>query len=474
VSPSPDDLVRRIADEEVRFLDIRFCDLLGRVQHFSLPAAAVTPSLLADGVAFDGCSIRGFQSIDKSDMLLLPDLGSAWIDPFRDRRTLVVNSFVHDPATGEPFSRDPRHVARKAEAHLAASGIADRAFFGPEPEFYIFDSIRFGEDANAAFHHIDSAEGWWNTGREEEGGNLGYRIPYKEGYSPVSPHDRFADLRDTMVALLEDCGIAVEKSHHEVSSGGQTEINYVYGTLLRSADELQLLKYVVKNAAWRHGKSVTFMPKPLQGDNGNALHVHQSLWKDGEPLFHDPLGYGGLSDTARYYIGGIMRHAASLCALTNPSLNSYHRLLPGFEAPVNLVYSQGNRSASVRVPVTGDDARAKRVEIRFPDATGNPYLAFSALLMAGLDGIRNKTEPPAPVDADLYTSEGADGRPLDRLPESLGEAVRALEEDHDYLLAGDVFTPDLIETHVRLKREREIDAIRHRPHPYEFALYYDA
>ncbi len=472
MSPTPHDVLRRIADEDIKFLDLRFCDLFGQMQHFSIPAATIGESFFTEGIAFDGCSIRGFQSIEKSDMLLIPDLSSLCVDPFRARKTLILNSFVHDPATGDPFSRDPRNIARKAERYLQDSGIADRAYFGPEPEFHIFDSVRFGEDVNASFHQLDSAEGWWNTGREEEGGNLGYRIRPKEGYSPVSPHDRFADLRDTMVALLQDCGIVVEKSHHEVSSGGQTEINYVFSTLLRSADELQLLKYVVKNTAWQHGKTVTFMPKPLQGDNGNALHVHQSLWNGDEPLFHDPNGYAGLSDTARHYIGGVMRHARSLLAFTNPSLNSYHRLLPGFEAPVNLVYSQGNRSACVRIPVTGDDPRTKRVEIRFPDATSNPYLGFAAILMAGLDGIQHKIEPPEPIDADLYASHG--GNAPDRLPESLDEAVNALEQDHAYLLRGDVFTPDLIETYIRLKREREIDAIRHRPHPYEFALYFDA
>ncbi|MFF4948460.1 type I glutamate--ammonia ligase [Streptomyces chattanoogensis] len=465
--------MRRIRDEDVKFLDIRFCDLFGQVQHFSIPTGSVTESFFTEGVAFDGCSIRGYSSIDESDMLLVPDLDTVPTDPFRTKKTLILNSFVHHPATGEPFTRDPRGVARKAERHLLESGIADRAYFGPEPEFYVFDSVRFGEDANAAFHQVDSAEGWWNTGREEEGGNLGYKIRYKEGYSPVSPHDRFADLRDTMVTFLEDCGIAVEKSHHEVSSGGQTEINYVYNTLLRSADQLQLLKYVVKNTAWQHGKTVTFMPKPLQGDNGNALHVHQSLWQGDEALFHNPDGYAGLSDTARHYIGGIMTHAPGLLAFTNPSLNSYHRLMPGFEAPVNLAYSQGNRSACVRIPVTGDSPRAKRIEIRFPDATSNPYLAFSALLMAGLDGIRNKIEPPEPIDADLYDTSGSGGTPPARLPESFAEAVNALEQDHAYLLEGGVFTTDLIETYLRLKREREIDAIRHRPHPYEFALSFD-
>nr|WP_219852887.1 type I glutamate--ammonia ligase [Streptomyces solincola] len=463
--------MRRVSDDEVKFLDIRFCDLFGQVHHFSIPTTTLKESFFTEGVAFDGCSIRGFESIEKSDMLLIPDLDSVSVDPFRAKKTLILNSFVHDPATGEPFSRDPRHVARKAERHLRESGIADRAYFGPEPEFSIFDSVRFGEDANAAFHQLDSAEGWWNTGREEEGGNLGYKIRYKDGYSPVSPHDQFADLRDTMVTALEDCGIVVEKSHHEVSSGGQTEINYVFNTLLRSADELQLLKYVVKNTAWQHGKTVTFMPKPLQGDNGNALHVHQSLWRGDQALFHDPLGYAGLSELARHYIGGVLRHAPSLLAFTNPSINSYHRLLPGYEAPVNLSYSQGNRSASVRIPVTGADPRAKRVEIRFPDATSNPYLGFSALLMAGLDGIRHKTEPPEPIDADLHGTE--DGHTLARLPESLGEAMNALERDHDYLLEGGVFTADLIETYVAFKREREVEAIRQRPHPYEFALYFD-
>jgi glutamine synthetase len=406
-------------------------------------------------------------------MQLLPDPATARVDPFRTEKTLNLNFFVHDPFTLEPYSRDPRNIARKAEQYLAESGIADTAFFGAEAEFYIFDSVRFGEDSNTSFHEVDSVEGWWNTGRAEDGGNLGYKTRYKGGYFPVSPFDHYADLRSEMVRELIGSGFSVERAHHEVGTGGQAEINYKFNTLLHAADDLQLFKYVIKNTGWRNGKSVTFMPKPLFGDNGSGMHTHQSLWKDGSPLFYDESGYGGLSDTARYYIGGILHHAPSLLAFTNPTVNSYHRLVPGFEAPVNLVYSQRNRSACLRIPITGSNPKAKRIEFRCPDASGNPYLAFAAMVLAGLDGIRNKIEPPEPIDKDLYELPPDEARNVPQVPDSLDKVIDNLEADHDFLLEGGVFTDDLIQTWISLKREAEINPLRLRPHPHEFSLYYD-
>ncbi len=470
---NPEELLRYLKDEDVKFVDVRFCDLPGVMQHFNMPVESFDDSVITDGLAFDGSSIRGFQAIHESDMLLLPDVATAFIDPFRIQKTLALNFFIHDPFTREAYSRDPRNVAKKAEAYLASSGIADTAYFGAEAEFYIFDSIRHETASNQAFYYIDSIEGAWNTGREEEGGNRGYKTAYKGGYFPVSPVDHFSDLRDAMVRRLIDVGFTVERSHHEVGTAGQAEINYRFNTLLHSADDVMLFKYIVKNTAWHAGKTVTFMPKPLFGDNGSGMHAHQSLWKDGQPLFHDEAGYGGLSDIARYYIGGLLHHAPSLLAFTNPTVNSYHRLVPGFEAPVNLVYSARNRSACVRIPISGNNPKAKRIEFRCPDSSGNPYLAFSAMMMAGLDGIKNKIEPAAPVDKDLYELPPEEAKDIAQVPASLGAVIDRLESDHDYLLEGGVFTPDLIETWISYKRENEIDPLRLRPHPYEFALYYD-
>ncbi|MDQ3406513.1 MAG: type I glutamate--ammonia ligase [Actinomycetota bacterium] len=470
---SPDEVLRFIADEEVKFVDVRFCDLPGVMQHFTLPAAAFDQDAFTEGLAFDGSSVRGFQSIHESDMLLLPDPYTARIDPFRTEKTLIVNFFVHDPFTREAYSRDPRNIARKAEQYIAESGIADTAYFGPEAEFYIFDSIRFDYTENSSFHKIDSVEGWWNTGAEENGNNKGYKTRFKGGYFPVPPVDHFADLRDQMVLKMQDSGFIVERAHHEVGTGGQTEINYRFNTLLHAADDLQLFKYIIKNTAWAADKSATFMPKPLFGDNGSGMHVHSSLWKDGEPLFHDESGYAGLSDMARHYIGGILAHAPSLLAFTNPTVNSYHRLVPGYEAPVSLVYSQRNRSACVRIPITGNNPKAKRVEFRCPDSSGNPYLAFAALVMAGLDGVKNRIEPPAPIDKDLYELPPEEAKDVAQVPASLDQVLEALEADHEYLLEGGVFTPDVIETWIALKREQEIEPLRLRPHPYEFGLYYD-
>jgi len=459
-------------EQGVELIDIRFSDLPGIQQHFNIPAAELETAL-EDGLAFDGSSIRGFQAIHESDMKLLLDVTTAYVDPFRRRKTLIINCSIVDPFTDEAYSRDPRNVALKAEAYLKSTGIADTAFFAPEAEFYIFDDIRYRTATNESFFKVDSVEAAWNTGREEEGGNLGYKTRYKGGYFPVSPSDKFADLRDEMVGTLQEVGLELERAHHEVGTAGQQEINYRFSTLTAAGDDLLKFKYVIKNVADEAGKSVTFMPKPLFGDNGSGMHSHQSLWKDGAPLFYDEKGYGGLSDLARWYIGGLLKHAPSLLAFTNPSVNSYHRLVPGFEAPVNLVYSARNRSACIRIPITGSNPKAKRIEFRVPDPSANPYLAFAAQLMAGLDGIRNRIEPPEPIDKDLYELPPEEHKLIAQVPASLDEAIDALEADHEFLTQGGVFTEDLIETWIQLKRSNEIDALRLRPHPYEFELYYD-
>jgi glutamine synthetase len=473
---SPDEVAAYIRDNDVEYVDVRFCDLPGVMQHFTIPASTFGEDTFSEGLGFDGSSIRGFQTINESDMLLLPDANSAFLDPFRTHKTLNINFFIHDPITREAYSRDPRNVAKKAEAYLASSGIADTAYFGAEAEFYIFDSIRHGTGINEGYYHIDAVEGSWNSGSKtgENGGpNLGYKTRAKGGYFPVEPYDHQSDLRSDMMTHLTNAGLELERGHHEVGTGGQAEINYKYDTLLRSADSLMLFKYIVKNTAWAAGKSVTFMPKPLFGDNGSGMHCHQSLWRDGEPLFHAETGYAGLSDMARHYIGGLLKHAPSLLAFTNPTVNSYHRLVPGYEAPINLVYSARNRSACTRIPISGDNPKAKRIEFRVPDPSANPYLAFSAMLMAGLDGVKNKIEPPAPVDKDLYELPPEEALGIEKVPASLDAVLDRLEVDHDYLLDGGVFTPDLIETWIEYKREFEIDPIRLRPHPHEFAMYYD-
>jgi glutamine synthetase len=468
-----EEVLRYIKDEDVKYIDVRFCDLPGVMQHFNMPAAAFSQSVFDDGLAFDGSSIRGFQAIHESDMLLVPDATTAVVDPFRVEKTLNLNFFIQDPFTREAYSRDPRNVAAKAEAYLKSSGIADTAYFGPEAEFYIFDSVRYDTTPNSSYHYVDSIEGQWNTGREEEGGNKGYKTKYKGGYFPVAPVDHYSDLRDAMSTALQSVGLEVERAHHEVGTAGQAEINYKFSTLLHAADQVMLFKYVIKNVAWQNGKTVTFMPKPLFGDNGSGMHCHQSLWANGDPLFYDEVGYAGLSDMARYYIGGLLAHAPSLLAFTNPTTNSYHRLVPGYEAPVNLVYSQRNRSACTRIPITGSNPKAKRIEFRVPDPSANPYLAFSAMLMAGLDGIKNKIEPAAPIDKDLYELPPDEAKSVAQVPSSLDDVLDTLEGDHDYLTEGGVFTEDLIETWIDYKRVNEVDAIRLRPHPHEFAMYYD-
>jgi glutamine synthetase len=470
---SPEEAIAFTRNEGVEFVDVRFCDLPGVMQHFSIPVSGFDESAFTDGLMFDGSSIRGFTAIHESDMKLVPDVSSAFVDPFRKAKTLVVNFSVVDPFTSQPYDRDPRMVAAKAESYLRSTGIADTVFFGAEAEFYLFDSIRYDSNSSESYYHIDSVEAAWNTGREEDGGNLGYKTRYKGGYFPVSPNDHFADLRDDMVKVMSQVGLDVERAHHEVGTAGQQEINYRFDSLRNAADDVMKFKYVIKNVAWENGKSATFMPKPLFGDNGSGMHCHQSLWKNGEPLFYDEQGYGGLSDIARWYVGGLLHHAPSLLAFTNPTLNSFHRLVPGFEAPVNLVYSARNRSACIRIPVTGSSAKAKRIEFRVPDPSSNPYLAFSAMLMAGLDGIKNRIEPPEPIDKDLYELPPEEHAQIEQVPDSLEGALKALEEDNDYLTEGDVFTPGLIEAWIDYKRTNEIDPIRQRPHPYEFALYYD-
>ncbi|MCS3782311.1 type I glutamate--ammonia ligase [Tsukamurella ocularis] len=471
-----EELLDYLKKEDVEYVDIRFCDLPGTMQHFSIPASAFDESVFEDGLAFDGSSIRGFQSIDESDMMLLPDVTTARIDPFRAAKTLNISFFVHDPFTREAYSRDPRNIARKAEEYLRSTGIADTCFFGAEAEFYIFDSVSFDSTINGSFYEVDSISGSWNTGRavEEDGSpNLGYKVKTKGGYFPVAPYDHYVDLRDKISTNLQNAGFTLERGHHEVGTGGQAEINYKFDTLLHAADDVQLFKYIVKNTAWQEGKTVTFMPKPLFGDNGSGMHAHQSLWKDGKPLFYDEAGYGGLSDLARWYIGGILHHAPSLLAFTNPTINSYKRLVPGYEAPINLVYSQRNRSACVRIPITGNNPKAKRIEFRCPDSSGNPYLAFAAMMMAGLDGIKNKIEPHAPVDKDLYELPPEEAKGIPQAPTQLADVIDRLEEDHEYLTAGGVFTEDLIEEWISYKRENEIAPVNLRPHPYEFQLYYD-
>ena len=466
-----DELFKYIKDEGVEFIDVRFTDLPGIQQHFSVPVSSFGPEVFEDGLMFDGSSVRGFQAIHESDMALFPDASTAYIDTFRIHKTLAIEFFVHDPLTGEAYSRDPRNIARKAQAFLASTGIGDTAYFAPEAEFYVFDSVRFETSANSSFYHIDSAAGAWNTGSEDD--NRGYKVRYKGGYFPVSPTDHFADLRGTMVKNLEAADLLVERAHAEVGTGGQAEINYRFDTLLKAADDVMKFKYIIRNTAWGAGKTATFMPKPIFGDNGSGMHVHQSIWKDGKPLFYDESGYGGLSDMARYYIGGILKHAPSLLAFTNPSVNSYHRLVPGFEAPIALVYSSRNRSACVRIPITGSNPKAKRIEFRCPDPSANPYLAFSALLLAGIDGIKNKIEPPAPVDKNIYELPPDEYDAIDSVPTSLGAVLDALEADHEFLTQGDVFTPDLIETWIDYKRTQEIAPVQLRPHPHEFELYYD-
>jgi glutamine synthetase len=467
---SAHEVVKFAQDNKCEMVDYKFLDFVGIWQHFSTPISEFSADIFEEGVGFDGSSIRGWQPIHNSDMLIIPDATTAKIDPFVKVPTLSLICNIIDPITKEGYTRDPRFIARKAEAYLKSTGIADTAYFGPEPEFFVFDDVRYEMSANQGFYAVDSVEGAWNTGREEFP-NLGYKPRHKEGYFPCAPTDSLIDLRNEMVQVLQSVGMRIEASHHEVATGGQCEIDMRFDSLLSMGDTLQWFKYIVKNVAFRNGKTVTFMPKPLFGDNGSGMHCHQSLWKDGKNLFAGD-GYGGLSKMAMYYVGGIMKHAKALCAFTNPTTISYKRLVPGYEAPVNLAYSNRNRSASIRIPVT-ENPKSKRIEYRTPDPSCNGYLAFAAQLMAGLDGIENKIDPGQPMDKDIYGLSPEELKDIPNVAGSLEEALNCLAEDHDWLLKGDVFTKDVIDMWISYKREAEVDKVRMRPTPMEFALYYD-
>jgi len=468
---TPKEVTEFAKENDARMLDLKFMDFPGMWQHFSVPIRQLTEEAFEEGFGFDGSSIRGWQAIHTSDMLVIPDPHTAVMDPITEVPTLSLICNIVDPITKERYTRDPRNIAQKAEAYLKSTGIADTAYFGPEAEFFIFDDIRYDSRENCGYYFIDSTEGQWNTGAEEMP-NLGYKPRYKEGYFPVPPTDSFQDLRTEMVLMLEKVGVEIEAQHHEVATAGQAEIDIRFSPLTEMADKLMMYKYIIKNVARKHGRTATFMPKPIYGDNGTGMHTHQSLWKAGKPLFAGS-GYAGLSDMALFYIGGILKHAAALCALVAPTTNSYKRLVPGFEAPVNLAYSSRNRSAGIRVPMYSPSPKAKRIEVRFPDCTCNGYLAFAAMLMAGLDGIQNKIDPGQPLDKDIYELGPEELKDVPSVPGSLEKALDALEANHEFLLKGDVFTPDAIEVWLNYKRKREVDPVRLRPHPYEFTLYFD-
>ena len=470
---NPREVIELAKKNNVTFLDLKFVDFLGIWQHTSIPVHRLDEALFEDGVAFDGSSIRGWQPINASDMLMIPEAETAKMDPFFKEKTLSLICSVFDPITKQPYSRDPRHIAKKAEAYLAQTGIGDTAFMGPEAEFFVFDDVRYDHSRpEHAFYKLDSIEGSWNTGRDEGGHNLGYKTTQKGGYFPVPPTDTLTDLRHEIMLALQASGIEVEVGHHEVATGGQCEIGVKYAKMVEAGDQLLWYKYLVKNISRAHGKTATFMPKPLFGDNGSGMHTHQSIWKGGKPLFAGD-GYAGLSDMALHYIGGIIKHAKTIAAFTNPTTNSYRRLVPGFEAPVNLAYSSRNRSASIRIPITGPSAKTRRIEVRFPDPSCNPYLAFSVMLMAGLDGIQNKIDPGDPLDKDIYSLSPEELQDVPQMPASLDQALDALEKDHEFLLKGDVFTKDVITEWLEYKRTREILTMRMRPTPHEFFLYYD-
>ena len=470
---TPKDVLDLAKKNDAQVVDFRFCDLPGLMQHFSVPISQLTEEGFEDGFGFDGSSIRGFQEIQESDMLLLPDPDAAYMDPFTAHPTIAIHCFVKDPVTGEMYSRDPRGIAKKAELYLQQTGIAETSYWGPELEFYIFDSIRFDQNQHEGYYHIDAIEGIWNSGAEEGGHNLGYKPRYKEGYFPLPPMDHYQDLRTEMMLNMQKIGINVEVHHHEVGTAGQSEIDIRYDTMLKTADNIMKYKHVVKNTARNAGKVATFMPKPIFQDNGSGMHTHQSLWTGGENLFWDEVGYAQISDACRYYIGGLLKHAPALLAFAAPTTNSYRRLVPGYEAPINLVYSQRNRSACARIPVYYKTPASKRIEFRSPDPMCNPYLAFPAMLMAGLDGIKNKIEPPDPIDKDLYDLPPEEAMQVKQVPGSLEEVLDALEADHTFLLEGGVFTQDVIDTWLEYKRINELDQIRLRPHPWEFMLYSD-
>ncbi|HEU4388445.1 MAG TPA: type I glutamate--ammonia ligase [Blastocatellia bacterium] len=472
---SAKDAIKLAKEQGAKIVDLRFIDLPGLWQHFSIPASEMTEELFEEGIGFDGSSIRGFQTIDESDMLLMPDPDTAVMDPFTAVPTLVLICNVKDPVTGAAYTRDPRYVAQKAEAYVKSAGYADTVYIGPELEFFFLDQVRFDQTYNCGYYYIDSEAGFWNSGREgtPDRPNLGYKPRYKQGYFPVPPMDQFQDIRSDMVLALESVGVKVEVHHHEVATGGQTEVDMRFNTLTKMGDAVLWYKYCAKNTAKKHGKTATFMPKPLFQDNGSGMHTHQSLWKGGKNLFYEKGGYADISKMCLNYIGGILKHAPALCALIAPTTNSYRRLVPGYEAPINLAYSQRNRSAAVRIPMYSKSEKAKRIEFRTPDPTCNPYLSFAACVMAGLDGVANKIDPGKPMDKDLYELPPEEAAEIKQLPGSLDEVLTALEKDHEFLLKGDVFTRDLIENWIDYKRKNEVDAIRLRPHPWEFALYFD-
>ncbi|MBC6481508.1 MAG: type I glutamate--ammonia ligase [Hormoscilla sp. GM7CHS1pb] len=466
------EVLKMIQDQDIKIIDLKFIDMPGIWQHCSFYRDLIDEEAFTDGVAFDGSSIRGWKAINESDMMMVPDPKTAWIDPFMEEPTLSMICSIKEPRSGEWYSRDPRTIAQKAIDYLASTGIGDMAFFGPEAEFFVFEDVRFDQTENKGYYYVDSVEGRWNSGKEEPGGNLAYKPRYKEGYFPVSPTDTLQDMRTEMLLTMGQCGVPIEKHHHEVATGGQNELGIRFAPLVQSADNLMIYKYAIKNVAKRHGKTVTFMPKPLFNDNGSGMHTHQSIWKDGQPLFYGD-GYANLSQLALHYIGGLLKHAPALLALTNPTTNSYKRLVPGFEAPVNLAYSQGNRSASIRIPLTGSNPKAKRLEFRCPDATCNPYLAFAAMLCAGLDGIKNQIDPGESLDVDIYDLSPEELAKVPSTPGSLLDALKSLEADQEFLTAGGVFTEDFVGNWIEYKLDNEVNPMRLRPHPYEFALYYD-
>ena len=469
---TPQEILAKINDENIELIDLKFIDTPGIWQHLTLHKSQIDESSFTDGVPFDGSSIRGWKAINESDMAMVLDPKTAWIDPFMTEPTLSVICSIVEPRTGEPYSRCPRVIAQKAVDYLISTGIGDTAYFGPEAEFFIFDDVRFDQNQHEGYYYVDSVEGRWNSGRKEEGGNLGYKPRYKEGYFPVSPTDTSQDMRTEMLLTMAKCGVPIEKHHHEVASGGQCELGFKFGKLIEAADWLMTYKYVIKNVGKKYGKTITFMPKPVFNDNGSGMHTHQSIWNDGQPLFAGDK-YAGLSQMALHYIGGILKHAPALLAITNPTTNSYKRLVPGFEAPVNLAYSQGNRSASVRIPLSGTNPKAKRLEFRCPDATSNPYLAFAAMLCAGLDGIKNQIDPGESLDVDIYDLSPEELSKIPSTPASLQAALEALENDHAFLTEPGVFTEDLIKTWITYKLDNEVIPMSLRPHPYEFSLYYD-
>ncbi len=466
------ELINFAKERGAKMVDLKFTDLMGAWQHFTIPISELNMNVFEEGLGFDGSSIRGWRNIHESDMFVIPDPATGKMDPFMEVPTLSLLCDVVQPDTAEPYDRDPRQIVRKALAYLRTTGLADTAYFGPEAEFFIFDDVRYDQTASGGFYQVDSDEGTWNTGREEGGKNMGYKPRLKEGYFPTLPTDTLHDLRTEICLELEKAGIIVERQHHEVATAGQGEINIRFDTMLEMADKMMWFKYIVRNVARRHGKTATFMPKPIFGDNGSGMHTHMSLWKDGQPLFAGDK-YAGLSQTALYFIGGVLKHAPATCAITNPTTNSYKRLVPGFEAPVKLAYSYRNRSAAMRIPNSGANPKAKRIEFRTPDPSANVYLSFAALLMAGIDGIQNKIDPGQPLDKDIYGLPPEEAARVPAVPATLELSLQALKRDHEFLLKGDVFSKDLIETWISYKMDKEILPMQQRPVPYEFHLYFD-